>query len=151
MINNDWDFSNVDWGTAINSSIVGAGLGFSLAMGVVYLGPAIAGTATTSGLSAKGALLISTAVSFGTGALGYSSEEWVNGRSPSFEKAMVHGGFVALEGMINFGAGGVIGSIGTVGTKGRLLTSKEWWFKFFFGLEFTQPFKVGADLLRKKT
>lgn len=50
--------------------------------------------------------------------------------------------------MVNFGIGGIIGSIGNVGTKGKLLTSKEWWGKFIFGLEFTKPFKISVDLLR---
>lgn len=58
-------------------------------------------------------------------------------------------GFVALEGMVNFGVGGIIGSLGNVGTKGKFLTSKEWWGKFIFGLEFTQPFKIGIDYIRK--
>ena len=118
-------------------------------MGVVYLGPVIAGTATAGGLTAGGAFAISTAVSFGAGALGYATEEWMNGRTPSFGKAMMHGGFVALEGMVNFGVGGIVGSRGNVGTKGKFLTSKEWWGKLIFGLEFTQPFKIGIDYIRK--
>ena len=149
LMDNGWDFSEVDWGSAVNSSIVGGALGFSLAMGVGYLGPVIAGAATAGGLTAGGAFAISTAVSFGAGALGYASEEWVNGRTPSFRKAMMHGGFVALEGMVNFGVGGIVGSLGNVGTKGKFLTSKEWWGKFIFGLEFTQPFKIEIDLIRK--
>ena len=149
LINNGWNFSEVDWGSAVNSAIVGGALGFSLAMGVGYLGPVIAGTATAGGLTAGGAFAISTAVSFGAGALGYATEEWMNGRTPSFGKAMMHGGFVALEGMVNFGVGGIVGSLGNVGTKGKFLTSKEWWGKFIFGLEFTQPFKIGIDYIRK--
>lgn len=58
------------------------------------------------------------------------------------------GGFVALEGMVNFAAGGMVGSIGNIGTKGAFLKSKEWWGKFVFGLEFTQPFKIGVDYMR---
>ena len=149
LINNGWDFSEVDWGSAVNSAIVGGALGFSLAMGVGYFGPVIAGAAATGGLTAGGAFAISTAVSFGAGALGYATEEWMNGRTPSFGKAMMHGGFVALEGMVNFGVGGIVGSIGNVGTKGKFLVSKEWWGKFIFGLEFTQPFKIGIDYIRK--
>lgn len=74
LINNGWDFSEVDWGRAVNSAIVDGTLGFSLAMGVGYLGPVIAGTATAGGLTAGGAFAISTAVSFGAGALGYATE-----------------------------------------------------------------------------
>ena len=61
----------------------------------------------------------------------------------------MHGGFVALEGMVNFGVGGIIGSLENVGTKGKFLVSKEWWGKFIFGLEFTQPFKIGIDYIGK--
>ena len=56
---------------------------------------------------------------------------------------------VALESIVNFGVGGMIGSIGNVGTKGKMLVSKEWWGKLILGQEFTQPFKIGIDLLRK--
>ena len=149
LIDNGWDFIKVDWGSAVNSAIVGGALGFSLAMGVGYLGPVIAGTAVAGSLTAGGAFAISTTVSFGAGALGYASEEWINGRTPSFGKAMMHGSFVALEGMVKFVAGGVMGSFGNVGTKGKFLISKEWWGKFIFGLAFTQPFKIGIDLIRK--
>ena len=149
LIDNGWDFSEVDWGSAVNSGIVGGALGFSLSMGVAYLGPVIAGVADASGKAALIAFGTSSAVSFGAGALGYASEEWMNGRTPTFGKAMMHGGFVALEGMVNFGVGGIVGSIGNVGTKGKFFTSKEWWGKFIFGLEFTQPFKIGIDLIRK--
>ena len=81
-------------------------------------------------------------------ALGYASEEWINGRTPSFGKAMMHGGFVALEGMVNFGVGGIVGCVGNVGTKGKFLVSKEWWGKLVLGLEFTQPFKLLVDYIR---
>ena len=149
LINNGWDFSEVNYGSAVNSSIVGGALGFSLALGVSCLGPVIAGTATAGGLTSGGAFAISTAVSFGAGALGYASEEWLNGGEPSLKKAIMHGGLVALEGMVNFGVGGIIGSFGNVGSKGNFVVSKEWWGKFIFGLEFTQPFKIGMDLIRK--
>ena len=149
LINNGWDFSAVDWGSAVNSAIVGGALGFSLAMGVGYLGPVIAGIAGASTKAALIAFGVSSAVSFGAGALGYATEEWMNGRTPSFGKAMMHGSFVALEGMVNFGVGGIVGSIGNVGTKGKFLVSKEWWGKFILGLGFTQPFKIGIDYIRK--
>ncbi len=148
LISNDMDFSKVDWGAAVNVGIVGAGLGFSLAMGVAYLGPAIAGTSLAGGLSVSEALGISTSISFLSGALGYASEEWINERSPSFEKAIVHGVFVALEGIVKFGVGGMTGSIGNIGTKGKFLTSIEWWGKLALGLEFSQPIKILIDYLR---
>ncbi len=149
LIKNDWNFSEVDWGSATNSAIVGGALGFSLAMGVIYLGPVIAGTAIAGGLTASGAFAISTAVSFGAGTLGYALEEWIDGRTPSVGKAIANGAFVALEGMLNFGVGAIIGCFGNVGTKGKFLVSTEWWGKFIFGLEFTQPIKIGIDLIRK--
>ena len=62
----------------------------------------------------------------GAGTLGYAIEEWINGRTPSFGKAMMNGDFEALEGMINFGVDGIIGSIGNVRIKRKFLVSKEW-------------------------
>ena len=148
LISNGWDFGKIDWGSALNSCIVGAALGFSTAMGVIYLGPVLAGTAVIGGLTAGGAFAISAAVSFGAGALGYAVEEWKNEKTPSFGEAMMHGGFVALEGMVNFGVGGMVGSVGKVGTKGDPLVTKEWWGKLFFGLEFSQPIKLELDFIR---
>lgn len=150
LINNGWNFNEVDWGSATNSTIVGAALGFSMAMGVGYLGPVIAGASGASGMAALGAFGVSATVSFGAGALGYASEEWINGRTPDFGKAMMHGGFVAIEGMINFGVGGVIGSMGNIGTKGpNPFRSLEWWGKLTFGQMYTQPSKISIDLIRK--
>lgn len=150
LINNGWNFNEVDWGSATNSTIVGAALGFSMAMGVGYLGPVIAGASGASGMAALGAFGVSATVSFGAGALGYTSEEWINGKTPDFGKAMMHGGFVAIEGMINFGVGGVIGSMGNIGTKGpNPFRSLEWWGKLTFGQMYTQPSKISIDLIRK--
>lgn len=62
-----------------------------------------------------------------------------------------------LEGMICFGVGGIVGSVVTIGTKGKYFTrrgwtkifgSKEWWLKFIFGQEFTLPSKTLINLLR---
>ena len=39
---------------------------------------------------------MSVAVSFGASALGYASEEWINGRTPTLEKTLIQGGFVGL-------------------------------------------------------
>lgn len=50
--------------------------------------------------------------------------------------------------MFNFGVGGIIGSIGKVGQKGDFLISKECLGKLIFGLEFTQPFKIGVDCIK---
>ena len=148
LASNGWDVNKIDWGAATNTGLVSAGLGFAMAMGIAYLGPAIAGSSITGGLSVVEAFGISTTVAFGSGALGYASEEWINKRTPSFDKAIVHGGVVALEGVVKFGAGGMVGCIGNIGTKGTTLTSIEWWGKFALGLEFSQPFKTLIDYLR---
>lgn len=128
--------------------IVGGALGLSLALGVTYLGPVIFGAANVSGKVALIAFGVSSAISFGVGALGYASEEWLNSRTPDFGTAMMHGAFVMLEGMVSFGVGGIIGTVGTVGKKGKMLISKEWWLKLIFGQEFTKPFKLTIDLFR---
>ncbi len=126
LIENDWDFSKVDWGKVANSTIVGGALGFSFAMGVGYLGPVLAGAATASNAAAGIAFGISAGVSYVAGSLGYATEEWINGRSPNFGKAMLNGGFVALEGAMSFVFGGITGSVGNIGTKGKFLKSREW-------------------------
>ncbi len=91
---------------------------------------------------------MSSAISFGGGALGYATEEWLNGRTPDFGTAMMHGGFVMVEGIINFIFGGITGSVGAVGTKGNKFMSKEWWGKLIFGQEFTKPINIPIDLIR---
>lgn len=162
LIFNGWELKSVNLGSAFNSAIVGAALGFSFAMGVAYLGTAIAGTSIASGLTIGGAVVgptvqlsvgaafaTSAIVSYMAGAAGYAVEEMWNGRTPTTEKANMHGSFVMLEGMMYYGVGGITGSVGNIGTKGKLLTTKEWWGKFFFGLEFTQPGKTLIDLIRK--
>ena len=157
LIKNDWDFSSLDWGSIANSTIVGGALGLSLALGVAYLGPVLAGIAGASGKTALIAFGASSAISFGAGALGYATEEWMNDRRPDFWTAMMHGGFVMLEGMISFGVGGIVGSVGNVGTKGKyfnrkgwtkIFGGKEWWLKFIFGQEFTLPSKILINFLR---
>ncbi len=143
LIQNGWDFSSLDWGNIANSAIVGGALGLSFALGVAYLGPVIAGVAGASGKAALIAFGASSVISFGA-----ATEEWMNGRIPNLGIAMMHGGFVMLEGMISFGVGGITGSVGNVGKKGKMLISKEWWKKLIFGQEFTKPYKILIDLIR---
>jgi hypothetical protein len=50
--------------------------------------------------------------------------------------------------MVKFVSGGVMGSFGNVGTKGKFLISTEWWGKFILGLAIAQPFKTAIDLIR---
>ena len=149
LIDNNWDFSKVDLGKVVNNTLVGAATGFSLAMGVGFLGPVLAGTAAAGVMSAGTAFGISLGVSFAAGSLGYATEEWMNGRTPDFGKALANGGFVAAEGAMNFLMGGILGSVGTVGTKGKFLRSVEWYAKFAFAQEFTFPFKYGIDIIRR--
>ena len=148
LSSNDGEDSKVNWGSVINSTIVGAALGFSMAMGTAYLGPVLAFKEGASGAAALIAFGTSTAVSFAAGSIGYTIEEAMNHRTPIFGKAMANGGLVALESIVKFGVGGVIGSIGHVGENGPTF-SKEWVGKTIFKLEFSQPIKSLLDMLRK--
>ena len=151
LIDNNWNLKDVDWGSALNDAIVGAAVGFSLATGVVFMGPVLAGGATVGQMVGAGvAFLGSTTLSFGAGALGHVVEERWNGRTPSLEKAMIQGGFVAAEGAFSFFVGGLTGSVGKIGTKGpKFLRSLEWWGKLAFGSSLTMPFRAGLDYFRK--
>lgn len=106
--------------------------------------------AVIGGVAAGFAFGISAGVTYVAGALGYASEEWINGRVPDFGKAMLNGALVTFEGSINFLFSGIIGSVRTIGTKGKFLKSREWYAKLAFGQEFTSPLKYGIDLIRKK-
>ena len=119
-----------------------------MAMGTAYLGPVLAFKEGASGAAALIAFGTSTAVSFAAGSIGYTIEEAMNHRTPIFGKAMANGGLVALESIVKFGVGGVIGSIGHVGENGPTF-SKEWVGKTIFKLEFSQPIKSLLDMLRK--
>ena len=151
LIDNGWDFSKLEWGQVVNRMIVGGALGFSFAMGVGFLGPVLAGTAVAGAMSAGTAYCISLGVSFAAGSIGYVLEESMCGRAPDFGKAMLNGALVSFEGTINYVFGGIVGSVGNVGTKGKpALKSLEWYGKFIFSQEFTFPIKYGIDLIRKK-
>ena len=134
-------------GGALNGALVGGAVGLALGLGIVNLGPVIAGAATASTSAATTSFAISTAISFAAGATGYTVEEIMNDRSPSFLSALGHGTIVAFESMISFGFGGIIGSVGTVGKLNNFI-SKEWVAKQFFIQEFTLPSKYGLDTLR---
>ena len=85
-----------------------------MAMVTTYLGPVLAFKDGASVTTALIAFDTSTAVSFTAESVGYTIEEIMNNRTPSFGKAMANGGLVALEGIVKFGVGGVIGSFGHV-------------------------------------
>lgn len=86
---------------------------------------------------------VSTAVSFGAGALGYSVEEWMNGRTPTFGNVMKEGGFTALKGIINYTFGGFVGSFGKVGT------DDEKWKKLLETF-YIKPFEFIFDFIQSK-
>ena len=103
------------------------------------------GGVAKAALSALGA---SATISYVAGAGGYVIEEIWNNRSPSLKGILIHGGAVALEGIWNFGVGGVAGSVGHVGTNGKPFCSPEWYGKLGFKIGLQQPIKIGIDLLR---
>lgn len=146
LIDNGGDYVSLDWGQILNRVIVGAALGAATALGITSLGPAIAGAVSISGLSAISAFGISSAITFGAGALGYATEEWINGKTPSFGKAIMHGAFVMSEGMLTYGFSGMMGSVGTIGKKG---VGIEKILKTLFIQEFTLPYKVVTDIIRR--
>ena len=147
LIDNGGNFSEINWGSAINNAIVGGAVGLSYALGVSVLGPVIAGSATASWSASMVAFGISSAVSFGAGALGYSVQELINGKTPNFGKAMVQGGLTALKGMINYTFGGFVGSYGRVGERGKIFTW-EWWKKLGLRKAYTLPFEYVFDYLQ---
>ena len=139
--NNGVDFDGVDWGRAINVGIVEAGLGFAFAVGVYYLGPVLAAAEGAKWGTMMIMAGVSTAVSFGAGALGYAAEEWFNKRNPTLKNVLIQGCFVATEGLVNFVFGGTVGSIGKVGS------SDEDWKKIFEYI-FIKPLVNIYDFLR---
>ena len=148
LYKNGGDITGLDVGSIIKSGLVGSALGLSTAMGVGYLGPIISGTATFSAGTVAGAFGISIGVSALAGGTGYAIEERLNNREISANGVIVNAGITALQSAVNFGAGGMIGSIGTVGTKGPFLRG-EWIGKFVLIQEFSFPFKYITNMLTK--
>ena len=144
------EFENINWGSVINSTLVGGALGFSNAMGVCFLGPALAGLSTVSTSATVCSFLASIGVSALAGGGGFVLQELRNGNidKVSIQQVIGHAGIVAIEAAYNFGIGGMIGSIGEVGTKGARF-SAEWLGKLILGQEFSLPFKYPLDKLRK--
>ncbi|MBQ4072058.1 MAG: RHS repeat-associated core domain-containing protein, partial [Clostridia bacterium] len=150
LYHNGGNFEDIDWGSVVNSSIVGGALGSSLVLGVTYLGPVLSGAATFSSGATLGAFGASVGFSAIAGGSGYVLQEVINGRSDEITLGNVlgHAGVVAVEGAYNFGVGGLVGSIGNVGTKGPVF-SKEWIGKILLGQEFSLPLRYPLDLMRK--
>ena len=146
LYKNGGDISELDVGSIIKSGLVGCALGLSTAMGVGYLGPIINGTAVFSANTATAAFGISVGVSALAAGTGYVIEERLNNREISAKGILVNAGITALQSAVNFGAGGMIGSIGNVGTKGPFF-SGEWFGKFVLVQEFSFPFKYITNML----
>ena len=150
LVGNGFDFKSLDWGSAVNSAVVGGALGVTTLLGSATLVPLIAGTAGATGTSALAALATSTAISFGAGALGYAAEEWINSRTPSFSKSMINGGLVAFQGMFSFALGGVMGSFGKPFSQtGKTSDMLNGTTKKVFELMFGEPIGLLIDLIRK--
>ena len=149
LIKNGQNISELDIGSIMNSTLVGGALGFSGAMGVGYLGPVIAGVATYGASTVMTAFCISVGVSAIAGGGGYIIQEIKNGNDINVGNVIGHAGSVALESAWNFGVGGMVGSIGKIGTKGKSLVTSEWYKKLILTQEFSQPFKYIVDKFRK--
>ena len=142
--------TSINVGSVVNSAIVGAALGFATTAGVVFLGPIFAGTAATGAIANAGIAFGATlGISFSAGAIGYVAEKKINGENVDVPMAIAQGAFVMAEGAVNFVIGGIVGSFGTIGTKGKPFISAEWWGKLVLAQEFTLPFKTLVDFVRK--
>ena len=134
------------WGGVLNGALVGGAVGLAMGLGIVNLGPVLAGTSTASTSAAISSFSISTAVSFVSGAIGYASEEFINYRSPSLKNMLGHGTVVTFESVIAFGFGGIMGRVGKIGDLNFI--SREWVLKQLFLQEFIIPFRYTLDSLR---
>ena len=136
-------------GTALNKTIVGGALGFSSSMGVAFLGPLLAGSATASAGGALAAFITSVGLSAASGAGGYVVQEKMDGRGDLLNTANIvgHAGIVGIQGVSNFAVGGMVGSIGNIGQKGKFIT-KEFMIKWVLTQEFSFPFKYATNKFR---
>lgn len=151
LYENGGDWSEVKWSSVVNSFVVGGAVSASTLAGAYYLGPIIAGTGTVSASSAATAFAASVGFSATAGAVGFVAQEIGAGRGDelTFGSVIGHAGIVAFEGAYSFGIGGMLGSIGTIGGKGKKFT-KEWVKKTVLGQEFLQPIKYALDRFRKE-
>ena len=65
------------------------------------------------------------------------------------ESVIGHAVVVASESVFCYGVGGMVGSIGTIGYKGKI-SSKEWIGKLILAQEFSLPIKYPLNKLRKE-
>lgn len=133
-------------GGVLNGALTGGVIGLALGLGVVYLGPLLAGQATASASSTALASFISTSTSFIAGAAGYTIKERFNNRTVIFRNAMGHDCIVAIESLVMFGAGGVAGSLGTIGDLNFI--SGEWVLEQGLLQIYTAPVKYLFDRVR---
>ena len=114
------------------------------------MGPIIAGLETANITAASVAFGFGVGLSFAAGSLGYATEEWINGRNPNFKSIVLNGIMVSSEGAAGFVVGGIVGSVGKIGTTGKFLKSKEWIGKTVYTKEFTFPLNYLLDWIRRK-
>ena len=138
---NNGDWGKIDCGSIINDFIVSGALGISLALGVVYLGPFIAAPSLAAAKIALIAFGISTTVSFAAGATGYMVQQAINHDDIDYNTVFAQASFTAIQSVFNFEVGGLIGSYGTIGTKGKPLFGKEWIRKLIRSQYYLLPFK----------
>lgn len=118
------------WGGIIQGFLVGGALGFAFGTGVAFLGPMLAsagaGTLTsTSILSAVYSFAGSTIISFSAAAIGYTINEELNNRNARLRDVLGFSSLIAVESMINYTWGGIVGQFGKVG---ELNFPKPEWF-----------------------
>ena len=152
QLHNNEAHKALDFGSIANSTITGAAFGMSTALGVGYLGPMIAGSATFSTGSVISAFFFSVGISALAGGGGYVAQEIVNKRGDELNCVNVIGnaGVASLEGAYSFGVGGMVGSMNpTIGKNGAPLISKEWYMKFIITQEFSNAVRIPLNKLRK--
>lgn len=156
MIDNDFDFSQIDRGSLVNSLIVGAGVGFASGLGAAYFGPAIVsflatGTVSTSlSVAAGNAFLVGAGVSAGAGVVGYYAEELMNGRSTNIRDATISGISGGIQGMLSFGISGLGRGIIPKNIDGIKVVGINEWNRRLLENIYGQGIKIMIDLIGKQ-
>lgn len=152
LASNNGSFKDLEWGAVVNKTMTGAALGASTALGVTYLGQAIAGTAAYSAGSVATAFGASVGISATTGGVGYVTEKLIDKKRDEISASGIigHSVVTGVEGAVSFGIGGMVGSMEpSIGKMGKVLKSKEWYSKFIISQEFSNSIKIPMDKLRK--
>ena len=113
------------WGGVLNGAITGGVVGLALGTGIVFLGPVIAGTATTAGVNiAVHGFVANSVLSFTAGVLGHVIEESLNNREVKIRNCIGNGLSITAQSSLSYGIGGITGSMGKIGDLNFI--SKEW-------------------------